>query len=78
MPRLLERTVAGSMIAQMRDIAKIIAATAAGFSMQACGPARRPVDKWRMNGGLQWVHSRFAAIIGGRTLGPVLAWAGPR
>jgi hypothetical protein len=26
------------MIAQMRDIAKIIAATAAGFSMQACGP----------------------------------------
>jgi len=31
-----------------------------------------------MNEGLQWVHSRFAAIIGGRTLGSVLAWAGPR
>jgi hypothetical protein len=29
MPQLLERTVAGCMIAQMRDIAKIIAARAA-------------------------------------------------
>jgi hypothetical protein len=29
MPQLLERTVAGCMIAQMCDIAKIIAATAA-------------------------------------------------
>jgi len=29
MPQLLERTVAGCMIAQMRDIAKIIAAKTA-------------------------------------------------
>src|SRR6476646_3321150 len=40
------------------------------------GPASPSVDKWRTDGGLQWVHSRFAAIIGVRTLGSVLLGLG--